>query len=250
MPRMSATSNPTGLRTIERSRIIITVSGTGNFRSFTLDRLSCDGLNLAGDMRVIVIATAGNTAQRFDAGSVANPLRDPCPIGRLDSSQPLRFRLLIRSADSSRLIASAEGIRPHDQSQSESLLPMEGADLGERLWRLLINEDGPVLQFNSTVFPNAAGAEGYLPFGAFVLPEALRQVMQDLARRADALEDESDAWYPWRLWLEDVGMDLPDPDGEDEELIEHWCDEATDRFCQKFSFGSKLRAVLEGARDD
>jgi hypothetical protein len=149
-----------------------------------------------------------------------------------------------------KLVASIENISTRDDSQSESLLPMEPADLGERLWKLVINEDGPVLQFNLKVFPSAAGAENYIPFGAMVLPEALRQVMEKIAEEPGCLEDESDPWFAWAGWLNAIGAGRPPVDGEPDELAS-WCNQVVDRFCGKFNFATQLNAeLLKGAGND
>jgi hypothetical protein len=127
---------------------------------------------------------------------------------------------------------------------------MEPADLGERLWKLVIADDGPVLQFNSIVFPSAAGAENYMPFGALVLPEALRQVMERIAEEPACLEDEDDPWSAWGRWLDAIGAERP-PADDDEELKAAWCNEVVDRFCGRFNFASRLHAeFLKGAGND
>jgi hypothetical protein len=120
---------------------------------------------------------------------------------------------------------------------------MEPADLGERLWRLVINEDGPVLQFNSMVFPSAAGAENYVPFGAMVLPEALRQVMEKIAEEPGCLDDEGDPWSAWAGWLDGIGSERP-PLDDDEEARNAWCNHVVDCFCGHFGFASRLKAEL------
>lgn len=247
MGRLSARSNPTGLNELDRSRIGISISDAGGRRTFTLDRLDLSGTGLAGALKVVVVARAGNTNVRYEMGTVEAPVREPRSIDSLDRSQPLRFRVLMHDKDSPILVASIENLRPRDDSQSESLLPMEPADLGERLWKLVINEDGPVLQFNSMVFPSAAGAENYLPFGTLVLPEALRQVMEWIASEPGCLDDDDDPWSAWGRWLDAIGAERP-PADDDDELRADWCNRVVDRFCARFRFASGLQAeLLKGA---
>lgn len=250
MGRLSARTNPTGLKELDRKRVSISVSEVAGRRGFTLDRLDIKETGLAGSLKVVVVARAGNTSVRHEMGTASSLGNDGKSLDGLDRSQPLRFRILLHEEGSPRLAASIENLRARDDSQSESLLPMEPADLGERLWKLAINEDGPVLQFNSMVFPSAAGAENYIPFGAMVLPEALRQVMEKIADEPGCLEDEDDPWSAWAGWLKAVGAEQPPADG-DEEVKTEWCNHVVDRFCEKFRFASQLQAdLLKGAGND
>lgn len=250
MGRLSARSNPTGLKEIDRGRVTISVSEIAGRRSFILDRLDLKGTELAGDLLVFVVAKAGNTNVRYEMGTLSSLLHESKSLDGLDRSQPLRFRVLLHEAGNPKLSASIENLRARDDSQSESLLPMEPADLGERLWKLVIEEDGPILQFNSMVFPSAAGAESNIAFGALVLPEALRLVMERIADEPGCLEDEGDPWGFWAKWLDSIGAERPSADA-DEMAKTEWCNRVVDRFCGHFKFASCLQAeLLKGAGID
>jgi len=251
MGRLSATSNPTNLKEIDRSRVSIAVIDLGGRRSFMLDRLDLSQMGLSDSLKVIVVGRAGNTNRRFDLGTVATLDRGAKSLDGLDRSQSLRFRVLLHETDNPQLVASIEDLRARDDSQSESLLPMEAVDLGERLWKLVIKEDeGPVLQFNMLVFPSASGAENYVPFGALVIPEALRQVMTWIVHNPGCLEDEAGPWGAWANWLIGIGSEPPplDPENGEDEI---WCDRVVDRFCGHFRFASQLQETLlkESAND-
>jgi hypothetical protein len=238
------------LREIDRSRVTISVSEIAGRRSFILDRLDLKDADLAGNLKVFVVAKAGNTNARYDMGTLSSLSHESRPLDGLDRSQPLRFRVLLHEEGNPKLVASIENLRARDDSQSESLLPMEPADLGERIWRLVVDENGPILQFNSMVFPSAAGAENYIPFGALVLPEALRLAMERIASEPGCLEDEGDPWSMWAGWLDAIGADRP-PSDDDEEARAIWCNRVVDRFCGHFKFASRLQAdLLKGAGSD
>lgn len=250
MARLSARSNPTGLREIDRSKVTIAMSDVGNRKTFSLERLDLSKTEFKERLKVVVIARAGNTSGRFELGMTDSFSREPNEIANLDLSHPLRFRILLHEEGSPKLIGSVENLRARDESQSESLLPMESAHLGERVWRLLITEDGPILQFNSVVFPSAAGAENFLPFSSLVLPEALRQVMQKIGEDPGNLDDDDSPWYPWAKWLEAIGATRP-PSDEDNENFSNWCDDVVDRFCTRSRFATTLQAnLLKGASSD
>lgn len=245
MGRLSARSNPTDLTEIDRYRVNIFVSEVNGQRSFTLDKFDVAGLGLPENLTLICIAGAGPTSKRFDLGSVLSWSRESCSLEGLDKSASLRFRILLHEAGSPRLVASVENLRPMDDTQSESLLPMEPAELGERLWRLELRDDGPVLQFNVSVFPSAAGVENYFPFNAFVLPEALSQVIKHLSEEPEKLNDENDAWYSWAAWLDSIGADRPPAEEEDEDVKKSWCQDTLSIFCDRHRFSSRLLEELK-----
>lgn len=248
MGRLSLRSNPTNLVEIDKSRVRIAVAGTAGQKSFSLKKLDVSGLGLEQDLQVICVARGGKTSQRIEMGALAEWSRDGFPLESIDGSEPLRFRVLLHRKNDPRIVASAEGLRAVDEAQSESLLPMEPAQLGERLWCLDINEDdGPVLLYNVSVFPSATGVESYLPFSALVIPQALSMVLHALASDPAGMEDESGWKFLWRRWLDSLGVDEMPKDAEESE-IRDWCKQATARFCEKYRFASSMaQALTEGA---
>jgi hypothetical protein len=243
MARLSTRSNPTGLKELDRGRVSLTLAETAGRRIVILDRLDLSDSGLTDSLKVVLVARAGATSIRHGLGSVAGYSKEGNSLDGLDPSQPIRFRILLHEDGNPRLVASVENLRARDDSESESLLPMEPADLGERVWKLAITEDGPILQFNSRVFPSASGAENFVAFGAMVLPEALRQVMEKIAEDPSCLDDESDPLNAWGAWLDAHGVDRPQAD--DNTSKEAWCDQVVDRFCNRCSFASRLLTELQ-----
>jgi len=219
-------------------------------RYFSLLKLDLSGMKLGVNSRVICVARAGKTSQRFEMGTVGVLRRENLALDDLDRSESLRFRILIHDNDNPRLLASAENLRPLDEDQSESLLPMEPADLGQLLWRLDLAEEGPVLKFNSFVFPSAAGVENYLPFAALVLPEAVRKVVERIADQPDVLDDANEPLSTWCEWLDSLGLGRPGDFTEDEKRV--WCNLAVEAFCNRHSFATRLGSELAfgGALND
>jgi hypothetical protein len=242
MGRLSTRSNPTALQKIDKKRVGIVVSVIDELRYFNLHKLELDGLKLSPTHRLVCIARAGKTSRRFEMGSIAALRRENIPLGELDRSEPLRFRILVHAENEPRLIASAENLRPYDENESESLLPMEPADLGQLLWKLDLNVEGPVLKFNSSVFPSAAGVENYLPFAALVLPEAVRKIVETIADQPDILDDEDEPLSHWGKWLESMGIE--DPQELDEEERSEWCERVIEAFCNRHSFAKRLGLEL------
>ena len=243
MGRLSARSNPTSLKELDRNKVTLTVSEAAGRRVAILERLDLRESGLAESLQVILVARAGATSVRHAMGPAATFSREGKSLDGLDPSQPLRFRVLLHEKGNPQLVASVENLRARDDSQSESLLPMEPADLGERVWQLAIGDDGPVLKFNTHVFPSASGAENFIPFGAMVLPEALRQVMQSIADDPSCLDDEGSPLYPWGAWIDAIGAERPAADDEESEKA-IWCDRLVNQFCNRCSFATRLKSEL------
>lgn len=245
MGRLSTTSNPTGLHEIDRSRISLSVTEIGGKPMLQVTKIDLASIGLAPDLEVIVVAKAGKTSCRFDLGTVSIPKLQPVPLQELDRSEALRFRVLVKEKGQPRLVASAEGLRPASSQNSESLLPMEPADLGQQIWRLDVPEEGPILKFNSRVFPSAAGAESFLPFAALVLPEAISQVLEWLGEAPEGLDDDSDPRFPWGAWLDSMRIERPPACDSDE--FGEWQRRAVAAFCERATFADLLSYQLREA---
>lgn len=250
MGRLSTRSNPTGLIEIDKNKIKISLSDSAAGRFFTLDKLDTSEIKLPEGARIVCVARAGNRNVRFELGSVLRWSREGNCIDQLDRFDSLRFRVLVLPSQGCKILASAENLIPRDSSQAESLLPMEPANLGERVWNLEVRDDGPVLQFNASVFPNAAGVDSYIPFGALVLPEALNKVMNLISQDPACLDDEGDHWHAWSNWLQSIGAERPpENDGQDDGEAMAWCKEVIGIFCEKHKFSSRLAEMLQREGD-
>lgn len=242
MPRVSGTSNPTNLREIAKKHISLSRMDIDGRKVFQVAKLDFSKYSFDGSERIVVIARAGNTSRRYELGTVASWNLAAQDLDGLDFSRPLRFRLLVRSGVSPKLIASAENLRCSGDGDIESLLPIISTDLGQRLWRLFIGEDGAELQCNETVFPSGASAESYPPFRALVLPEALRQVLEYLANDPERVTDDDSAWGEWGAWMRYLNIQVPPP--HEEELKREWVEVSTARFCDHFKTADDLQAFL------
>lgn len=243
MARVSGTTNPTNLREIARKHVSVSRFEMAGRKQFQISKLDLSSYDLAGDERVLVIARAGNTSRRYDVGTVNAWNQEGHDLSGLDSSQILRFRVLVRKKESPKLVATAENLRCTGDGDIESLLPIVSTDLGQRLWRVVIDEDGAVLQCNERVFPSGASAESYAPFRALVLPEALRQVLEYVAEDPDKLNTEGTIWLEWGVWMRRVGIEMPPPHEEDQRPA--WVTESTARFCDYFKSADDLQQALQ-----
>lgn len=246
MARLSIRNNPTSLKEIDRKRIVIRVEANGGARSFNLARLDLSGMGIDPSCKVICIARSGKTSKRFSLGTVDYLDRKSFLIDDLDSSEPVRFRILVREVGNPRLIASAENLKPHsdEDAEGESLIPVEPVSLGQLLWKLEVTGEGPVLKVNAKVFPHAAVAQNDIYFSTLVLPEAFRNVLDEIVRSPEGLDDETDWMWPWGDWLENVGAGRPPESSSDAEM-EEWKEGAIEAFCNRHRFASILGAELD-----
>ncbi len=240
--RLSTTTNPTNLKEISKKDVGLQIVEIAAEKSFQLCRLDLADYKLDGDFKVIVLAHAGNTSRRYEVGTVSTWSADAFSLQGLDLSRVLRFRLLIRMEGSAQIVASAENLRPAGDGEIESLLPIVVAELGQRVWRVAIDDDGAVLQCNSRIFPSGASAENFIPFRALVLPEALRQILLHISKDPARLTTEGSCWEDWMHWMQLLQIEMP-PD--DEELRSQWIEESTARFCDRFRPSDDLQAFLQ-----
>lgn len=241
MGRLTATTNPTQLRKIDRKHIGISRFQVGENKKFQVTKLELADYSLAGDELVIAVARAGNTSQRFNIGTVGCWSNEALSLAGLDDSQVLRFRILVRKEDSPRLLASAEGIRCTGDGDIESMLPIVSTNLGQRLWSLVIADDGPVIQCNQAIFPNGESAQASVPFCTLVLPEALRQILDYLASHQELLTQDGGVWVDWSDWMTHLGIERPPAD---DELRKSWLAESVSTFCDHFRCAEQMGLYL------
>jgi hypothetical protein len=212
-------------------------------KQFQINKLDLATYRFDGDERVFIIARAGNTSRRYDVGTVNAWSHEPHDLSDLDSSQVTRFRILIRKGNSAKLIATAENLRCAVDGDIESLLPIVCTDLGQRLWKVVIDDEGAILQCNDRIFPSGASAESYVPFRTLVLPEALRQVLEYVARDPERINAEGSVWIEWGTWMRQLGIEVPPPEDEDQRSA--WVVESTGRFCDQFKSADDLQHLLQ-----
>jgi hypothetical protein len=243
MARVSGTTNPTNLQEIARKHVGLSRFEVGGKKHFQLTKLELGSYRFEGNEQVIVVARAGNTSRRYEIGVVNAWGQEPKDLSGLDGSQVLRFRILIRKENSKKLVATAENLRCVGDGDIESLLPIVSTDLGQRLWAIVIDEDGAVLQCNERVFPSGASAESYAPFRSLVLPEALRQVLLYLGKDPEKINTDGTVWVEWGAWMRQLGIDVPPPSDEDQLAV--WITESTGRFCDYFKSADDLQQSLQ-----
>ena len=242
--------NSTGRKRITRDRVVIELApplDTFSFPSATAE-INLDGLDLDPGARVVLEAYFRSSSMRFRCGTVSSPeIPSRFVLTDIDRGGAIQFRVLVIAADGSgRIVASAEGVRPLQKSETpdrQPLLPLRETELGEELWRVDIDDrNGPWLVVNSRVPGLAAKVRSDLLIQGLVLPHALREVLRHLPSEGDD-EADQDWGADWRKFLQQLDVAVEPEDSTDEESVHQWVEEAVDRFSRLKRFAELVRGA-------
>ena len=224
----SHTTNPTGIKKIDRSDIDISVTYVGDKReAFTLHKLEIEKDGLPENSNLWLAVYAGFTENRIFLGTIKEP-RIPLSdsLSQIDNLKPLFFRVFICEPETEKIIASCEGLAARKDTEEEGaapILPVEQEDLGERLWILQAGEEGqPTLIVNNDpglMMINRLEKDAEPYYRALIIPEAINQALEHVARtNTDA--DWKKAWISFVTKLGKQSPDELDPDVPNE--INEW----------------------------
>ena len=209
-------------------------------------RVTLDALRAPASARVYIEAYYRSSYMRFDCGTVA---RFSPPADRrltdIDSDNVVRFRLKVvdNSAGEHRIVAVAEDITVAEKEDAtrRSLLPVNFCDLGDQVWRVSFEANGPVLDLNRSIRNIEVLAKSDARFFALVNPAAVREILTKilLVDRYESAEDGEEWWSLWLRW----GSELTDdavPEDEDERQA--WIEEVVAAFCGRHAVASRFDA--------
>ena len=214
--------------------------------------LSLDGLGFPGDAQVTIEAYHRSSGQRFDCGTVANlNIPSPLVLNEVDRSGSVLFRIKVIGVgeDSGRILGSAERVQPKSDDEDEgrrSLFPVLFRDLGAETWQVDTAEDDdrPVLVLNKRITGISHLLQKNALLQGFLLPAALRIVLEKLVRDTTDFDDEPGWKSEWVEYCRDgLGMHSPaglGPDDQDE-----WVDLCVRRFCELSGFVEAIQRVEE-----
>lgn len=253
MPKISKTTNPTGLKEFHAKtftvRVLTPPSGP---RSFWLERFSEDAIALPRDTEISCVAHAGNAEEFFRLGTIEAPDHSAQLIRELPTDRPLKFRFMFSGPTDPKLLGFADNIRAADESgnMGDSLIDIEPADLAGPSWRLelpavLPSDDRPVLLVERQLFPTALAAAADVWIGVLVMPEVMRQVARVVSENLSNLDD-SDTWIGgWYEFFEGLGVAIPAEDA-DETIRLTWVEDVVAAFCAK----TAMRAHMKRAEQE
>ncbi len=240
--------NYTGRRRITRNLVSLEVIDDTPHPRASLGPLDLSTLDLPDDASVSLEAFRQNRYMRLDCGTVGSPLViDREPLTDFNDAIGIQFRLKV-TGEGGRIVAAANRIRASrpdlDHGPAEGLLPFRSADLGAALWRLHLDDGGPVVEVNQRLDDWKSFA-ATIQFRVLVYPEVVRRIGYWLLENADQDEDDG-VLADWRSFAEELGTDTTDR-LDDEQAREEWTEDLVQRFSSRHDLlNSFLRASEDG----
>lgn len=250
MPAISRTTNPTGVLPVDSNALSLRVvkgNRATDPKTVFIERFAPQKAGLLPSLRVACIATAGQTSQYFELGSVGAIDLGSKQLTELATDAALRFRVIFYEEHDCRVVAAADNIRALDESQlSQSLVSIQPGALNGPLWKLELSdsksENLPVVHVEEQMFASAKAAAASAEFVSYVLPEVLRQVAVKVAAEWDDLDREGSWLGKWADFLE--GMNPADLDEMEDDMRDGWASECVELFCRRGHMSMSLTAVL------
>lgn len=235
----------------EDIRIRLSESTSGEAPTFAADLKLPAGL--PGNARVYVEPYQRSSSMRFDFGTV-ELLAAPADLRLtdVDRSSGVLFRVKVvdESADIGKIIAAASRIRPLGKDGDpgvKALLPLVSTDLGEDVWKVVLDGAAPVLQINNRIpgFRDRLMTDRLLQGAVF--PHALTTVLQKLLG-TDEYDDEEQWVQDWKTFAAQLnGEELADNLSDEEEGVRlaSTIENIVNRFCESNAFASNARKETE-----
>jgi len=247
---MRRTFNYTDRRRIKASSVAVAVSDRAGEQVIDAD-LDLSLYRLPSNARVYLEAYYRTSFMRFDCGTVAT-LAPPAgePLSEIPGQGTLRFRVKVvdESGAHGRIIALADGLAEIKNGPSpdqggqhrEPLLPVRSVDLGEEVWRLLVDDPEPVLEVNDRIENAREMLRSDTRFSSLVFPEVVRRVLMELLliRRRDlTTPDDLERWErSWIRFIEGFQTTEPPRWTDNPDAIAdcmRWIDETVQQFCSR-----------------
>jgi hypothetical protein len=199
--------------------------------------------------RVYIEAYYRSSYMRFDCGTVAN-FAPPSErrLTDIDSDNVVRFRVKVvdDSSGHHQIVAVADDISVSagepDSGSRRSLLPVNFCDLGDQLWRVTFDANGPALDLNRRVGGIEVMAKADARFFALVYPAAVREILTNilLVEEYTASDDAEEWWTLWLRWACEVaGTSVPETSDE----RHGWIEEVVSAFCGRHDVARRFSAA-------
>ena len=258
MGQITRTTNPTGLKQIDKKHFIVRVrSDSLGDRVFWLDSFDYEAASLEASTQMSCIAHAGSAEEYFDLGPLSDFDKTPKSIRAIATDKPLRFRFIFYKLGESMLVGYADGVRVLDEAGNlgSSLVDIEPVDLQGIAWKLTLPEgtgtgEKPNVLVDISLFPTAVSAANHPWFGVLVMPEVMRQIALAITKNPSALDD-SESWiYPWSGFIAALGISSPGEFEDDEIACQNWADEVVTKFAAKGTFKHHMAEALAEMEGD
>lgn len=211
--------------------------------------LDLSSYKLPDDALIVLEAYADWTQSRFLLGTVA-AIRDviTVPLDDFDVAEGIRFRVKVLGTGLAKglILAEADRLSPVDEDTApdgKSFVRVRPADTGGELWRLRIDEAGPVLEISQKLDDWKATARSEA-FRALVIPSLMRSILREAIPVADP-----EAQGDWAADAIRVGAALArcsPPVSGDDEALDDWCDLACSRLGADLGANELARHLFDG----
>ncbi len=210
---------------------------------------------LPEEAKVIIEAYYRSSSQRFDCGT-AGDLKIPkeLVLDQVDHSGAVLFRVKVVMPDEpfGLILGSAERVHPRSDGETgarKSLFPVLFRNLGAEIWLVDVQPDSrPSLVLNKRLPEIRHRLETDPVIQGFLLPAALRIVLEELVKNPDEDEDGEDDWKrDWKDFCKaELGVQDPPPGlGAEEEEKDDWIKQVVTRFCEKHRFLKNIQSMGE-----
>jgi hypothetical protein len=214
--------------------------------------VSLEEYGLPRDAPVVVEAYADWTQSRFEIGTVGRMLTsDPLVLTDFDSADGIRFRVKVlgTGVQSGLILAEADRISPVQEQtapEGRSFVRVRSADTGHEVWRLRIDEAGPVVELSDKL-PDWRSSIRSDAFRALVLPSVLRSLLKAAVGVGE--EEEAGGWTSDAIRLGRSLARSDAPAHDDADALDDWCDEACSQLAKNALAIDAARSILEGSEE-
>lgn len=255
---MIRTFNYTGRIRINRSDVQVVVERMpDDTRTFNI-KLVLDSYGLPRDSKVYLEAYFKSSYMRFDLGTVGEPFgltSEQRSLTQIASGDIVLFRIKVvdESDTIGKILAEADGVAPVQKDgmpvSKVPILPVDFEDLGSMVWRIIYDNERPVLQFNEKI-PGIRD-QAIMPgtFFALVYPSVIRDVLTRILfveGPIDPNENVNDWKCQWQQFASKMGV-APAPDiSEDSEDFaskqnaQLWIESVVQKFCESHILAEML----------
>lgn len=242
-----ATLNFTGRQDIDRSLVRVGIREDDGKVLLDVMDLDLSGLHLPGSAAVAVEAYRQTVKVRVPCGSVS-AIEKPKDVhlSAFDIADNIQLRVRVIGSEGTshgKVLAVADHLRGKAEADpdSEPLLKLQRAELGDLVWKFGIDGDRPILYINKYL-QNHDRLINSEQFKALVLPEFVRQVALWVAQGMDDSQDPHSTISHWITYFVNIDVDLSyldeirelDPvDPTSASVMELWAAQAASTFASK-----------------
>lgn len=241
--------NYTGCVRIRRSDVQINLDTQSDGPPRFSPAWDLDKYEFPGDAQIVVEVQAHWTLMRFGCGSLSEPtVSAALDLTEFETPDGLlfRFKVIGSGAQAGLILGEADGIRPaetKEQTEGQSFLAVQPADLGDVAWQLSFAGSEPLLLVNDRLgdwrsFMRRADVR------ALVIPEVYRQLLREAASNA-ADAESLDAWQTSVLAMVPAGAGARPP-YDDSDAVETWIIEAVRIFARRHRLFHSLAGWMGG----